>query len=155
MNWLHIIKNDTNKVDDFIEKYSAEYELAKNDIKINGKIINVAQQMPAQFEKRYAQFEDVNSVVNLLEVELKKIRSQHFKTYTETYARSLKSTEIEKYIDGEVDVVDIAFKLNKALMLRNKFAGITKALDSKQYQISNIVKLKVAGLDDSDIGYKE
>ena len=104
------------------------------------------------FEKRYAQFEDINSIVDLLETDLKQIRSKHFKTYNEHYARTLSSRDIEKYIDGEVDVVDGSILLNSVVLLRNKFAGITKALDSKQYQISNIVKLKVAGLDDSDIG---
>ena len=82
---------------------------------------------------------------------MKQIRSKHFKTYNEHYARTLSSRDIEKYIDGEVDVVDGSILLNSVVLLRNKFAGY-KALDSKQYQISNIVKLKVAGLDDSDIG---
>lgn len=152
MNWLNIIKNDKSKVDDFITLYTKEYEEAKNDIKISGNLIGVAQKMPMLFEKRYAQFEDINSIVDLLETDLKQIRSKHFKTYNEHYARTLSSRDIEKYIDGEVDVVDGSILLNSVVLLRNKFAGITKALDSKQYQISNIVKLKVAGLDDSDIG---
>lgn len=152
MNWLNIIKNDKSKVDDFITLYTKEYEEAKNDIKITGNLIGVAQKMPMLFEKRYAQFEDINSIVDLLETDLKQIRSKHFKTYNEHYARTLSSRDIEKYIDGEVDVVDGSILLNSVVLLRNKFAGITKALDSKQYQISNIVKLKVAGLDDSDIG---
>lgn len=152
MNWLNIIKNDKSKVDDFIALYTKEYEEAKNDIKITGNLIGVAQKMPMLFEKRYAQFEDINSIVDLLETDLKQIRSKHFKTYNEHYARTLSSRDIEKYIDGEVDVVDGSILLNSVVLLRNKFAGITKALDSKQYQISNIVKLKVAGLDDSDIG---
>lgn len=153
MNWLNIIKNDKSKVDDFITLYTKEYEEAKNDIKITGNLIGVAQKMPMLFEKRYAQFEDINSIVDLLETDLKQIRSKHFKTYNEHYARTLSSRDIEKYIDGEVDVVDGSILLNSVVLLRNKFAGITKALDSKQYQISNIVKLKVAGLDDSDIGF--
>lgn len=152
MNWLNIIKNDKSKVDDFIALYTKEYEEAKNDIKITGNLIGVAQKMPMLFEKRYAQFEDINSIVDLLETDLKQIRSKHFRTYNEHYARTLSSRDIEKYIDGEVDVVDGSILLNSVVLLRNKFAGITKALDSKQYQISNIVKLKVAGLDDSDIG---
>ena len=43
MNWLNIIKNDKSKVDDFIALYTKEYEEAKNDIKITGNLIGVAQ----------------------------------------------------------------------------------------------------------------
>lgn len=152
-NWLDIIKNNLDKVDDFITEYNTYYEEAKTDIKIQGLLIENSKQMPTLVEKRYAQFEDVNSVLELLETELRKTKSIHFKRYTENYQRQLSSRDIEKYIDGEVDVVELALKVNRISLLRNKFAGITKALESKQYQISNIVKLKVAGLDDSDIGF--
>ena len=63
MNWLNIIKNDKSKVDDFIALYTKEYEEAKNDIKITGNLIGVAQKMPMLFEKRYAQFEDINLLI--------------------------------------------------------------------------------------------
>jgi hypothetical protein len=33
-------------------------------------------------------------------------------------------------------------------MLRNQWLGIIKALDIKQWQLSNIIKLRAAGLDD-------
>jgi hypothetical protein len=37
-------------------------------------------------------------------------------------------------------------------MIRNKYLGIMKAIDTKQWQITNIVKLRVAGMDDTTLG---
>jgi len=37
-------------------------------------------------------------------------------------------------------------------MVRNKYLGLMKAIDSKQFQINNIVKLRVAGMEDTTLG---
>ena len=50
--------------------------------------------------------------------------------------------------DGDQDVVDQQHLINEFALLRNKFIGLTKALDAKQFQINNIVKLRAAGLED-------
>jgi len=33
-------------------------------------------------------------------------------------------------------------------LVRNKYIGIIKALEAKQFQINNVVKLRAAGLED-------
>ena len=45
-------------------------------------------------------------------------------------------------------MVDFNHLINEFALLRNKFHGLAKALDAKQFQINNIVKLRVAGLED-------
>jgi hypothetical protein len=37
-------------------------------------------------------------------------------------------------------------------MVRNKFLGLMKAIDAKQFQINNITKLRVAGMEDTTLG---
>ena len=41
--------------------------------------------------------------------------------------------------------------INEFALLRNQWLGITKGLDQKQWQITNIVKLRVAGMEDATI----
>ena len=41
--------------------------------------------------------------------------------------------------------------INDFALIRNQWLGITKGLDQKQWQITNIVKLRVAGMEDADI----
>ena len=54
-------------------------------------------------------------------------------------------------MDGEQDVVDMDKIINEFALLRNQWLGITKGLDQKQWQITNIVKLRVAGMEDANI----
>ena len=41
--------------------------------------------------------------------------------------------------------------INDFALIRNQWLGITKGLDQKQWQITNIVKLRVAGMEDATI----
>ena len=55
---------------------------------------------------------------------------------------------VEKYVEGEADVVDMEKIINEFAMLRNQWLGIIKGLDIKGFQINNVIKLKVAGQED-------
>jgi len=153
MNWLEVLNNDHSKVDDFVAEYELYLTEAKTELGIDGHVEKLARQMPAITDKRFSQLQEIEAVLELFTIKLKKERSVHYKQYLEHYSRALTSRDVEKYIDGEPSVVDLMIIQNKIALIRNKFAGITKALEIKHFQITNIVKLKAAGLDDSDISF--
>jgi hypothetical protein len=63
----------------------------------------------------------------------------------------LSQKECDRFVEGEAEVVDFEKIINDFALIRNKWLGITKALDQKQWQITNIVKLRVAGMEDATI----
>ena len=107
--------------------------------------------LPAVTEIRFNQLQEVEAVLQHLNIQLRKIRRKHFVKYLENYPRALTSRDAEKYVDGEDDVVDMDKIINDFALIRNQWLGITKGLDQKQWQITNIVKLRVAGMEDADI----
>lgn len=153
MNWLDTVKKDFNKIDDFVDVYEKELEQARKEVKIDGVVEKQAREMPSITDRRFSQLQEIESVHDILDINLKKTRSKFYKQYLENYQRSLSSRDVEKYIDGESEVIELLYKINKVLLLKNKFASITKALEIKHYQLTNIVKMKVAGLDDADLGF--
>ena len=82
---------------------------------------------------------------------MRRIRKKHFVKYLENYARALSSREAEKYVDGEDEVVDFECIINEVALLRNKWLGIMKGLDSKQWMSGHIVKLRTAGMEDVQV----
>ena len=46
------------------------------------------------------------AILQYLNIELRRLRSKHFKKYLENYQRALSSRDVEKYVDGESDVAD-------------------------------------------------
>ena len=107
--------------------------------------------MPGVVEQRFNQLQEIEAILNHLNIQLRKIKSKHFKKYLENYQRALSSRDVEKYVDGEDEVVDYETLVNEVALMRNRWLGVIKALDQKQWQITNITKLRVAGMEDASL----
>ena len=59
--------------------------------------------------------------------------------------------DAEKYADGEQEVVAISELINQVAYTRNQYLGITKGFEIKHFQLTNIIKLRVAGMEDAEI----
>lgn len=151
MNWYSQISKDISYIPDAVAYYEAELKAAKNECRITGNIEKAAANMPGIVEERFGQLQEIEAILEYLNIECRRLKSQHFRKYLENYQRALSSRECEKYVEGESDVVDFEKIINDFALLRNKWLGITKALDQKQWQITNIVKLRVAGMEDASI----
>jgi hypothetical protein len=148
MSWYSKVSKDIAHLPDCIEYFYKEIDIARAEVKIYGKVEKASANLPGIVEQRFNQLQEIEAVLEYLNIELRRIRSKAFKKYLENYQRALSSRDVEKYVDGEADVVDMEKIINEFAMLRNQWLGIIKALDIKQWQLSNIIKLRAAGLDD-------
>ena len=149
--WYQKIAKDISAIPEAIKHYESELESAKAECRIRGNVENASADMPGIVEQRFNQLQEIEAILQYMNIELRRLRSKHFKKYLENYQRALSSRDVEKYVDGEADVVDYEKIINEFALLRNKWLGITKGLDQKQWQITNIVKLRVAGMEDASI----
>ena len=104
--------------------------------------------MPGITEHRFNQLQEIEAILNHLNIQLRKIRRRHFQKYLEGYARALSSRDAEKYVDGEDEVVDFETIINEVAFLRNRFLGIMKAMESKNFMLGHVVRLRAAGMED-------
>jgi len=148
MSWYSKVSKDISFLPDCIEHFYKELDSARYEVKIHGNVEKASSQLPGIVEQRFNQLQELEAVLEYLNIELRRTRSKAFKKYLENYQRALSSRDVEKYVDGEADVVDMEKIINEFAMLRNQWLGIIKALDIKQWQLSNIIKLRTAGLED-------
>ena len=151
MGWYNKVSQDISNIPDAVAHFEAELQAAKSECRITGNIEKAAAAMPGIVEQRFNQLQEIEAILEYLNIELRRLKSSHFRKYLENYARALSSREVEKFVEGEADVVDYEKIINEFALLRNKWLGITKALDQKQWQITNIVKLRVAGMEDATL----
>ena len=151
MGWYNTISKDIEKIPEAILYFNNEYEQARKECRIFGNLEKASASMPGIVEHRFQQLQEIEAILEYLNIEKRKLRSQHFKKYLENYQRALSSRDVEKYVDGEADVVDFDKIVNEFALLRNRWLGITKGLDQKQWQLTNIVKLRVAGMEDANV----
>jgi hypothetical protein len=151
MGWYSEISKNIGNIPDAVAFFEAELENARQEVRLTGNIERAAAGMPGIVEQRFSQLQEIEAILEYLNIELRRLKSSYFKKYLENYARALSSRDVEKYVEGEADVVDMEKIINEFALLRNKWLGITKALDQKQWQITNIVKLRVAGMEDAKL----
>lgn len=146
--WYSRVVASLGAIPDFIAHYEQELESAKKDCRISGIIEGHLKQLPGVTEHRFNQLQEIEAVLNYLNIQLRKIRRKHFQKYLEGYARALTSRDAEKYVDGEDEVIDFETIINEVALLRNRWLGIMKGLDTKQWQMGHIVRLRTAGMED-------
>lgn len=148
MNWLTMIEKDESYLDDFIKHYEKELVDAKKEVEIGDRVIIEARKLPHIVDFRFGQLQEIEAIYDLLDIRLKEIRSGLHRHYLTNYQQKLVSRDVERFVEGEPTFVEAMVKRNRVNLLRNKFASITKGLEYKHFQITNVVKLKAAGVDD-------
>ncbi len=122
----------------------------KNAILVAARILGYGKDYSFKYVNRLGQ--EIEAVLNYHNIKLRQIRRKHFQKYLEAYNRALTSRDAEKYVDGEDEVVDFETLINEVALLRNKWLGIMKGLEAKQWQMGHIVRLRTAGMEDITIG---
>ena len=149
--WYSRVTADLSAIPDFIAHYERELDSAKSDCRVGGLIEKNITALPGITEHRFNQRQEIEAVLNHLNIQLRKIRRKYFQKYLEGYARSLSSRDAEKYVDGEDEVIDFETLINEVALLRNKFLGIMKAMESKNFMLGHIVRLRAAGMEDIQV----
>ena len=146
--WYNRIVSDLSNIPDFIEYYNNELEQARKDVRISGLVERALSGLPGVTEHRFNQLQEIEAVLEYLNIRLRKIRRTHFQKYLEAYARALTSRDAEKYVDGEDEVIDFETIINEVALLRNRWLGIMKGLESKNFMLGHITRLRTAGMED-------
>ena len=149
--WYSRVVADLGNIPDFIAHYVRELNSAKSECRIAGVVEKNITALPGITEHRFNQLQEIEAVLNFLNIQLRKIRRRHFQKYLEGYARALTSRDAEKYVDGEDEVIDFETIINEVALLRNRWLGIMKGLDTKQWQMGHVVRLRTAGMEDIQV----
>jgi hypothetical protein len=148
VSWYSKVSKDIAHLPDCIDYFYTQLEEARKEVKVYGNIEKASAALPGIVEHRFNQLQEIEAILEYLNIESRRLRSKVFRKYLENYQRALSSRDVEKYVDGEADVVDMDKIINEFALLRNHWLGIIKAIDIKQWQLSNIIKLRTAGMED-------
>ena len=146
--WYREVQKDLSNIVKAIDFFETELKQGRIEISLAGNIEKNSRDIPGIVEHRFGQLQEIEAILEHLNIELRKLRSIKYKQFLEHYQRQLTSRDVQQYIDGEQDVVDLQHLINEFALIRNKYIGFTKAIDAKQFQINNIIKLRSAGLED-------
>lgn len=145
--WYNRIVNDMSKIPDAVSYYENEIDSSKKETSILGNLEKNSQELSGITSHRFGQLQEIEAILKFLNIKYDKMRSDHYRRYLERYQRDLSDRSIEKYIDGEDDIVDMSVLINEISLIRNKYLAIMKGLDIKAWQLGHIIKLRVVGME--------
>lgn len=146
--WYNKVVNNLGEIPAFIDYYEQELIAAKSDIRISGKVEKELSNLPGETEHRFNQLQEIEAILEHLNIQLRKIRQKHYKKYLEAYNRALTSRDAEKYAEAEDEVIDMETIINEVALLRNKWLGVMKGIESKNFMLGHVVRLRTAGMED-------
>ena len=148
MSWYSDVTKDISKIPDMLLHYENELIKAKQECSIYGNVEKNIRDLPGITEHRFNQLQEIEAILNYLNIQLRKIRRKHFQKYLEAYQRALTSRDAEKYVDGEDEVIEYETLINDIALLRNQWLGIMKGLESKNFMLGHVVRLRASGMED-------
>lgn len=143
--------NDFTPLVDAILFFEAELEEARLETRLKGSLEKASSRLPGITAHRFGQLQEVEAILKYLTIRMDQVKGAAFKKYLEHYQRSLSSRDAEKYADADDKVIEIALLINQIALVRNQYLAIMKGLDAKNWQISNLTKLKAAGFEDYEV----
>lgn len=149
--WYNRVVQDLGNIPAFIDFFENELLNAKYDCGVKGHLEKNIAALPGITEHRFNQLQEIEAVLNYLNIQLRKIRKKHFQKYLENYARALSSRDAEKYVDGEDEVIDFETIINEVALVRNKWLGLMKGIESKNFMLGHVSRLRTAGMEDVSI----
>jgi hypothetical protein len=145
------VTRDVSRLPDFLSEYQTELEQAKKETSIHGNLERNLAALPGITEYRFGQLQNIESVLNFLNIQQRSIKQKYYKKYLESYGRALSSRDAERYADAEQEVIDMDLVIAEVALLRNQYLSVIKALESKNFMLGHITRLRAAGLESISI----
>lgn len=143
--------DDYSKILDAIDYFENEYQQARQEVPLKGRIDRCSAELPGIVEYRYAQYMEIESILEHLNIQFKKTKGEKYRYYLEKYNRDLSSRDAEKYAEADEDLLALSEIINHIALIRNKYQGLHQALQIKGFQINNLTKLRTAGMEDAEV----
>ena len=145
--YFQSIKKDETVLPSVLEHFNNEYEDGRQEVSIKGSLTECVSKISSRYEYRVSQLQEIEAILKHFEIKLSQRKSALYQKFLENYNRSLSSTDIKIYIEGQPEVVAIQQVINEIALIRNKYLGLTKGFETANYQLSNLSKLYAVGVD--------
>lgn len=146
--WYNRVVSNLGEIPNFIVHFENELLAARRECSIKGNLERNVADLPGITEYRFNQLQEIEAVLSYLNIQLRKIKQKHYKKYLEAYQRALTSRDAEKYAEAEDEVVDFETIINEVALIRNKWLGLLKGIESKNFMLGHVARLRTAGMED-------
>lgn len=150
MTLIGDVSADLKNVLNYIDKAQAELDNSEPVFDMHGKKLEYLCKMQPHYLVRYKKcHSDMKSIYDLVSSKRDVVQSRLWRKYNEGYQRALSTRDIQSYISGEPEYVQLTELMLEVAHIRDQFDDIVKALESMAWMLSHITKQRVAEIQDT------
>jgi hypothetical protein len=127
--------------------FQNEYEDGLNDLKPSGLVTGLAKKLPGLMSFRYGQSQELQGILDHLSMRSDKMTKERARDYQDKKVRSATDRQAIQMAEIEDDVMFIRELANEVRIILGQIQGLTKGLEAMHFQVTNLTKLLVAGMD--------
>jgi len=79
--WFYKVTQDLTELPGCITWYETQLEEARKEIKLKGNLETHSRELPGIFEFRFNQLQEIEAILEHLNIDLRKLRSEKFKKF--------------------------------------------------------------------------
>lgn len=150
MSFLLKISENIDNVITYIDKYEKAIDAAEETLAYDGrKIEDICKNLPLITHKYKSYAAELKSLQEYLEFKREEVEGKKWKGFNEGYSRQLSAKDISQYIKGDKDYVHHTELILEVIHLRSQMNAVLDGIECLHWQSSNIVKLRVASLEEA------
>ena len=147
---LTLDENELGKIIPLLSAFEDKIAAAAPIFNLDGRRLEeIAKTLPqhqSSYDRSYNEIKGLEEWVN--NIKDKRV-SVLWRKYNENYSRALSAKDIQMYIAGEKDIVELNQIIIEVSLLKNNLYSITEALKSMSWMVSHITKIRVAELQET------
>lgn len=148
-----ILTLDDTKLAELIEllpRYEQKIADAEPIFKLEGRRLEEIIRSLPHYQANYDQsLQEIKAVDAWLETIKEKVTAKLWRKYLEGYARALSTRDIQAYIAGEKEIVELNQIGIEVTLLKNKLEAIVEALKQMGWMMGHVTKLRVSEMQDA------
>lgn len=152
--WFHKLAKNPSDMATFgaaLADFESRAEEFRAFLKINQgvQIEMKSRDIAGQFEYMFGTLQDIESILDLYEREANVVYVGKKRGFLEHYNRVLSDKQAGEFAEVDSDVRAMRALVAEVANVRNIYVALSKGFETLHYQLTNITKLRVVGLDDA------
>lgn len=152
-DWLRRVSaapDDLGLIFDALDYYEKRLQDGLAELEPKGKVWDKAKMIPGLQAFWYGMWKEINAITQFLGLRAVKANHEAQIAYITSFkGRELSENQARRLAEGDPTVLAVRELAVHFELLTEKYGGLTKGLESLHFQVSNLVKLREAGIEDA------
>jgi hypothetical protein len=151
--WFRIVSADTDKVIDALEWYMNELDEGHRATDITGNLMRANQNQSGFVAYYDSMHTDLDAILELFERLVRLKKGEVLRRFADNPPTNVKLgvTEIKVLADSDPEVAALEEITHEIRYVYKQYGSLLKALSARGYTLTNISKLRVAGLEEVQV----